>query len=71
MAFPPMQVPPGKVQIKHQKQYFPERVVRLWKKLVKEVVGSLSLKVLKNCPDVVLGDVVFGVMIWCQGDDGT
>lgn len=71
MAFPPVQVPPGKVQIKHLKQYFPDRVVRLWKKLVREVVGSLSLKMFKNCPDVVTRGCGFGVMMWCQGDGGT
>ena len=39
---------------------FSERVVKYWHKLPREVVESLSMKVLKNHGDVALRDVVSG-----------
>lgn len=42
MTFPLGKVPPEKVQIKYQKQFFPDRVVRHRKKLLMKVVESLS-----------------------------
>lgn len=53
-----MAFPLGKVRIKYQKQFFPDRVVRHWKKLLREVVELLSLEVSKSCLDVALGDIV-------------
>jgi len=40
------------------KNFFPERVVRLWTRLPRAVVESPSLEGFKNRGDVALGDMV-------------
>lgn len=39
------------------KKIFSERVVRLWNKLLREMVGYPSLEVFNRCMDVALGDM--------------
>lgn len=46
-----------------EKKKISERVIRLWNKLFRKVVGSLSLGVFKRCIDVTLGDM--GWLWWC------
>lgn len=42
-----------------RENFFPERLVRPWKRLPREAVESLSLQLCKSHVDVVLGDVVW------------
>jgi len=48
----------GRFRLDTSKNFFTERVVRLWNRLLREVVDSPSLEVFVNRVDVALWDVV-------------
>lgn len=41
-----------------RKNFFNERVIKHWNRLLKELVGFPSLEGFKRCVDVTLGDMV-------------
>lgn len=49
----------GKFRLDIRENLFTKRLVRHWRKLLRYMVGSPSLEVLKIYPDVSLGDIVY------------
>lgn len=53
-------IPAGKVLIQYEEQFFPDRVVRPWKKFQQGAAGVSVLGIGKNRVDVALKDTVQG-----------
>jgi len=60
----------GRFTFGNRKNVFPERVVRHWNRLLREVVESPSLEVFKKCIDMALQDTVQQAW-WCWVDGWT
>jgi len=50
----------GRFKLDIRKKLLSERVIMHWHRLPRQLVGSLSLEVFKNCGDVALKDLVSG-----------
>jgi len=50
----------GRFKLDIRKKLLSERVIMHWHRLPRQLVGSLSLEVFKNCGDVALKDLISG-----------
>ena len=50
----------GRFRLDIRGNFFSERVAMIYNRLLREVMESLSLELLKNCEDVSLRDMVSG-----------
>lgn len=58
----------GRFRLNIGKNFFTEKVVKLWERLLRSVVESLSLERSKRCADEELGDLVQWWPLKCWGN---